>query len=111
MTFAGYAVIPVHEGALGVVPPCPHVQLEVRRQSVAVGTINVAYNGWRDLGGLGMLRLVATRAAFRSHLQRMDANIRPQLLASVAVAMARDVANFPEFSGERNKVCCVVYEL
>src|SRR6185437_6734275 len=46
-----------------------------------------------DLGGLGMLRLVATRAAFRSHLQRMDANLRPQLLVSVVVAMARDVAN------------------
>ncbi|HSU59058.1 MAG TPA: hypothetical protein VLI55_07075 [Bryobacteraceae bacterium] len=47
LTFAGYPVIPIHEGALGVAPPGPDVQLEVRGQAVPVGAVNVAYNGRR----------------------------------------------------------------
>jgi len=34
--FAGHLAIPVHERAVGVVPPGPDVQLEVRRQAVTV---------------------------------------------------------------------------
>ena len=35
-TFAGHLVIPVHERAVGVVPPSPDVQFEMCRQAVSV---------------------------------------------------------------------------
>lgn len=54
-----------------------------------------------------MLRLVATRAAFRSHFLRIDANLRPRFLTLVIIPPARDIINLPHLSRKRNKVGCV----
>ena len=92
LAFAAHLVIPVHERAVGVVPPCPDVQFEMCRQAVPVRAVD-------ELERLSLehRRSVVTRQPGRRRLQRTPRRRVADRLptASYIITSGREASSSP----------------